>query len=316
LTLAVVLGGAGFVGSNLTEHLLNRDYEVIVIDKLIHKDSEMFLADLKGKNLKFIELDLCETQRLIRVLPKDIDVVFHLAANSDIRQSEKNPKADFRETLFTSLSLAEMAKTKKISQLVFASTSAIYGYEAIEVDKSAHKSNPLFPVSNYGVAKLASEYIFEAALCRGIFGSATICRFPNVVGRNATHGILYDFFVKRKCDSKSLQVLGNGSQNKPYLHVSDLVQALERISHVQNNELNFRNLGPMDTISVKNIVELFLEITGWEAVPIYGHDEYGWQGDVPRYSFAIDDFSTQFRSSKQSIELAVEELMIDKRFAG
>jgi UDP-glucose 4-epimerase len=315
----LILGGAGFVGSNLTETLLADGQEVLIVDKLIHASSVVFVQELEHKGALFEKLDMRNEKRLLKILQEfKPDNVFHLAANSDIRlqHSEPGRSKDFDDTLLTTLVLAEVAKVCQIKNLWFASSSAIFGERSQPIETLDPKTNLLEPISDYGRAKLASEYILELCYKRNLIESLNILRFPNVVGKRSTHGILFDFMQKYRLNSSEFEVLGDGSQNKPYLHVMDLVNFMAKELNSVKLGVNYLNISPIDTCSVARIVEIFLAETNWNVQPKFGKNPFGWHGDVNSYSFENNLYSSELSTSIDSIRKAISELIIDPRFLG
>ena len=311
----LILGGAGFIGCNVIKEI-HEERQIIVMDKFIHQDSHLFTKDF-SVNVRTMQCDINEKNVIRDVLEKyKIQDVIHLAANSDIKLSE-NTNTDFQETLETTLTLFEAVKMKPIRTLIFSSTSAIYGEVAEPVGEKFHENNGLRPISNYGKCKLISEYILTLAQTNGLVGKLGIIRFPNVVGAYSTHGILYDFFVKRKENSSTLDVLGNGTQTKPYIFATDLAKEMlafySRLIH-KTESIEFFNVSPSNSISVKEIVEIFLEKTKWSVPVSYGKENIGWVGDVTSYSYLLNEFTEKLSDSKSAIQKAVDSLLGDPRF--
>jgi UDP-glucose 4-epimerase len=312
----LILGGAGFVGCNLIKEM-NISQPIVIMDKFTHQDSLLFAKDF-SENVEIIKCDINEKNALLNVLEKyKIQEIIHLAANSDIKPSGI-ANADFHDTLETTLTLYEALKIKRIKTLIFASTSAIYGQVAEPVGEGFHESNGLRPISNYGKCKLISEYVLSLAQINNLIEKLGIIRFPNVVGAYTTHGILYDFFIKRKENPKTLKVLGNGTQTKPYIFANDLVkEMLEFYGRLtQGSEsVKYFNISPSTSISVKEIVEIFLKSTNWSVPVSYGIENIGWVGDVPTYSYSANEFTDKLVDSRTAIQKAVETLLSDTRFS-
>ncbi len=311
----IILGGAGFIGSLLAQKLQGMGKEIIVIDRFKHFDSKKFAEEIESERCQIIEADISKVEILDKVLPAECESIFHLAANSDIKPGPNFENIDFNDTLCTTLALAETLKNKVVKHVVFASSSAVFGNAGLKVSSKSHVHNSLSPISNYGLCKLMSEYILESLYYRGNIEQLSVCRFPNVVGRNVTHGILYDFFRKSQSKTNALEVLGNGYQEKPYLHVDNLIDILVEVEGEIRSELNYFNIGPKDTISVREIVNLFIELTGWIVKVSYQDSPIGWPGDVAKYSFNSDNFKTNILNSRESVQKAITELTNDKRFS-
>ena len=300
----LVIGGSGFVGRNLVNKLQNDGHEVAVLDKLRDSTNSFnglcFLGDCQDPNF------------LSNVITQfDPSKIYHLAANSDIRSGVTDASLDFGDTLMTTVALRQSLKGSNVEQLVFASSSAIFG---ISENAFAEESeSPAFPVSWYGKAKLASEYVLESLGKEIPELKILIVRFPNVVGPLATHGVIFDFVNKLKANPKILQVLGNGNQDKPYVHVHDLINGIEYFSQNQNLQLKRINLGPKDTSTVRFIAEAVSTAMGLTPLIKYQTTDYGWVGDVPKYSFDTATMNSEgffiHSSSNEAVLRAAKDLV-------
>ena len=198
----------------------------------------------------------------------------------------------------------------KVPRLAFASTSAIYG---VLPGLMREDAGPLFPISNYGAMKLASEAVISAAL-EAFLERAWIFRFPNVVGSRATHGAIYDFVQKLKKNPAELQVLGDGSQEKPYFHVADLLEAMLFIVDTARERLNFFNIGTAETVTgVRYMAEAVVRRQAPGAAIRYGAGNKGWVGDVPRFNYSIAKLKqlgwSPRLTSDQAVDRAVDEVV-------
>jgi UDP-glucose 4-epimerase len=282
----LITGGAGFIGSHLIDLLISKGYKVVAIDNLSLGRIDNINHLINNKNFKFIEEDLLNIKELKRIFQKNnFDIVFHLAANSDIQNSVKNPKIDLHDTFMTTWNTLECCRLFNVYKIVFASSSAIYG-NAKEI--LTEDFGPLFPVSYYGAGKLASESFISAYAHMNDI-QAWIIRFPNVVGERATHGIIYDFIKKLKNNSKELEILGDGNQKKPYVYVEDLIEAMFFIYQNAKNNLNYFNVGIEDQASVNEIAKIVCEEIGLRNVKFkYTGGNVGWKGDVPQFKYNLD----------------------------
>jgi UDP-glucose 4-epimerase len=203
----VITGGAGFIGSHLADALLEQGHFVVAVDNLT-LGREANIAHLKGHSrFRFQCLELLKDAELNRLFTAEhFDTVFHMAANSDIARSHHDPDVDRDNTFATTYALLRAMKEHGVRQIVFASTSAIYGELHGPLSED---SGPLLPVSHYGAGKLASE-AFIASFAANYDLHAWIVRFPNVVGGRATHGVLHDFIAKLRRNPNVLEVLGDG----------------------------------------------------------------------------------------------------------
>jgi len=278
----LVLGGAGFIGANLVDFIARcRTEEILVVDKMIF-DNNLVKAGIK---CEFIKADINESQTLKSILKSfHPNQVIHLAANSDIKKSSLGINPDLENTFGTTLSLASALVRHPVQSVVFASTGAVYGVSSSPFREDSPKS----PISAYGWMKLASEEVLLNSLRNQDIENLLIARFPNVTGFWQTHGIVYDLAKSLKKNRNKLQVLGDGKQRKPYCSAATLSRALMQISdqqRIRGEKELVVNLSPSDDIEVSEIVnELCLEF-GVNPQIRYGTESYGWDGDVPRYSY-------------------------------
>ena len=281
----LVTGGAGFIGSHLVDRLLSEGNFVVAYDNLSLGRLENLEEASKNTNFKFVEGDILDREKFWNVFKtNNFDIVFHMAANSDIAKSHANPDVDFDNTFKTTYETLLAMKEFGIKKLVFASTSAIYGDAGKSVDETF---GPLFPASHYGASKLASEG-FIASFCENYEIQAWITRFPNVVGERSTHGVIRDFIKKLKKTPERLEVLGNGMQYKPYVYVKDLVDAILFVWKNTNEKINYFNIGVETRTRVKEIAQMVIEEMGLNAKIEYTGGDRGWVGDVPEFSYNLD----------------------------
>lgn len=281
----LITGGAGFIGSHLCDRLLEDGNFVVAYDNLSLGRLTNLSSASKSGNFKFIEGELLDCEKLFNVFKTyNFDTVFHMAANSDIAKSHKNPDVDFNDTLKTTYNTLIAMKEHNTKKIVFASTSAIYGEAQGDIKEDF---GPLFPISHYGASKLASE-AFVSSFCENYGFQAWITRFPNIVGERATHGVIFDFINKLKKNPEELEVLGNGEQVKPYLYVHDLIDAMFTVWKNTDEKINFYNIGTQSRTKVKEIAQMVIEEMNLSAKIKYTGGERGWIGDVPRFSYNLD----------------------------
>ena len=282
--LILVTGGAGFIGSHLCDALVALGHRVVAVDNL-SLGREGNLQQLRQHaEFEFVRGDVLDQSWFEGLFSdKDFDCIFHLAANSDIARSHSNPEVDFDNTFLTTFRVLEAARKSGVGQLVFASTSAVYGEANGEISEDY---GPLKPISHYGAAKLASEgFISSYAENYGI--RSWITRFPNVVGPRATHGAVYDFVKKLKRTPGRLEVLGDGTQEKPYLNVRDLVGAMLLVWQKVSDPVNIYNVGARTRSKVSDIARIVIEEGPSEAEIVYAGGNRGWIGDVPQFAYDI-----------------------------
>ena len=277
-------GGAGFIGCHVCERLVARGDAVVAADNLVLGRREN-LAALDGSDaFSFVEMDVTGRPVLDALFAAEaFDAVVHLAANSDIARSHADPGVDLSSTLDTTIAVLEAMRRHEVGEIVFASTSAVYG-EAEGAIREDH--GPLLPISHYGAAKLASE-AFISSWAENYGLRAWIARFPNVVGDRSTHGAVYDFAAKLALTPERLEVLGDGTQIKPYLHVDDLVEAILLAWGRTDARVNLFNVGGTTRCSVRRLAEIVVEEAGLSARIDYTGGDRGWIGDVPSVDYDV-----------------------------
>ena len=282
----LVAGGAGFIGSHLCDALLSKNNTVIVADKLImgSKNIEHFSQNTR---FKFYEMELANQDNVDKLFKDNkIDIVYHMAANSDISKSANDTSIDFNDTLLTTRVLLESMRKNNVKNIFFASTSAVYG-EMPDIVLN-EETGGLKPVSYYGGAKLASEALISSyvSMCDM---NAVIFRFPNVIGPRLTHGVVYDFVKKLRNNPKELEILGNGTQCKPYIYVTDLVNAIVKLTEQFEPGVEIFNISVLsEGTSVTHIAEIVVDVLGLSDVEFkYTGGDRGWKGDVPRFKYDI-----------------------------
>lgn len=300
----LIFGGAGFIGSNLARALLTSGEEDLLICDNMSMGNN--LGDIESK-VKLDIGDMLSVDWLVKIL-RDFrpDRIYHLAANSDISASAINPILDVENTLLSSTNLASALRQHPVAELVFASSSAVYG----ELEGLIRENSPKRPVSAYGWMKLASEEVL-LRVARETGASKYLCvRFPNVTGQNQTHGVVFDLVRKLRNNPLKLDVLGDGSQLKPYSIASELVQVILRIMNTDWSGQKTLNIGPKDRISVSEIVEILLQESGLRPEVSFADTRSGWSGDVPEYMFDCTEAEgligeLGFMSSMQAVKNSV-----------
>ena len=300
---AVVIGGAGFIGSNLSERLLVEDHEVFCIDNFSLGNDNNIKAIHDNTNFHLIRMDVTDTKALIECF-KNIDpgYVFHLAANSDIQASASDPQVEYRNTYSTTFSVLAAMRATSIKNLFFASTSAVYGDKRGEI--LDEKTPNLMPISYYGAAKLGSEALISAFTYMNEMNSL-IFRFPNVIGPHLTHGVIFDFIERLSKDRSYLRILGDGNQTKPYIYVCDLIDAILKFM-VSPKGITLYNVGVSGATSVRRIADIVCEEMGLKDVEYdFTGGESGWKGDVPRFTYNTDKINEAGWTAKYDSDEAV-----------
>ncbi|MEM0154707.1 MAG: NAD-dependent epimerase/dehydratase family protein [Methanothrix sp.] len=307
----IVTGGAGFIGSNMVELLLKDGHSVKVVDNLSSTGDDRFLRPLYGLgDLELMKIDITKKEETSGL---KADLIIHFAANSDVRHGFENPEKDFDSNVLGTFNILESARKNGIGELMFSSSSTVFG--VANVLPTPEEYGPLLPISSYGASKLSNEAMISAY--SNYYGiKSTIFRFANIVGKNSTHGVIFDFIKKLANDPKKLEILGDGTQRKSYLHVSDCVKAM-LFSHAKTEKIDIYNIANEGTTSVMKIADLVIEqmgIEGAEKVMIKTEDGGGWKGDVkvaelsPRKLYSKGWKNTY--SSDEAVKIAVKETIM------
>ena len=273
----LITGGAGFIGSHLVDALYSEN-DVIVLDNLSASTKEFIKGLIEKREIKFIKGDIRKIDDL-REAMKDIDLVFHFAAQPNVKLSIENPIYDFETNVQGSINILEQMRLNDISEIVFASSGGtIYG------DKPPFptpESQALRPISNYGAAKAAIEmYLSSYANSYGF--TAIALRYANIFGPRSNHGVIYDFYFKLKKNPDELVILGNGKQNKSYLYISDCIDASLTVTQHVARGFEPYNIGSEAQITVSDIAKIVVDELGLPSVSFkYTGGDRGWVGDVP-----------------------------------
>jgi UDP-glucose 4-epimerase len=305
----LITGGAGFIGSHLCDSILRGNIHVTVVDNLLLGKESNITHLFDHSNFKYYKKDVLDYESMSGIFKAGgFDEVFHFAANSDITKSVEDPNIDLSNTFMTTFNILSLMKRYGVKRIVFASTSAIYGETRHKIKENCR---PQFPLSHYGAGKLASE-AFISSFIENYDMQAWICRFPNVVGGRATHGILYDFVNKLNGNPNELEVLGDGEQYKPYIYVKDLVEAIIFIRNNTNEKINSFNIGVNSRTKVKDIARIVLSEMGLSARIRYTGGNKGWIGDVKEYDYDLAKISKlgwEARyTSDEAVQLAIRDL--------
>ncbi|MBS7612406.1 SDR family NAD(P)-dependent oxidoreductase [Candidatus Bathyarchaeota archaeon] len=279
----LVTGGAGFIGSHIVDRLMNDGYSVIVVDDLSSGHLENVKPWLVDSKFRFVKCDLKEPTGWAEYF-EGVDVVFHYAANPEVRVSVAEPRVHFDGNLQATFNVLEACRLFKVPLLLFASTSTVYG-DAMQIP-TLEDYTPLKPISVYGAIKLACETLISTY--SRLYGlKSLMLRYANVVGPRMRHGVVVDFVGKLKVDPRRLEILGDGSQRKSYLYVEDAVEAtLKALDYLMASDgsIEVFNVGSEDWISVREIADIVVEAMGLRGVEyVYKpatSDGKGWLGDV------------------------------------
>lgn len=316
----LITGGAGFIGSHLVDRLIMDDQNVTVFDNLSNGSFKNLERWLENERFRFIKGDLKKPSDLEEAV-KDVELVFHSAADAEIRVGETDPSIHFQENLMATFNLLEaVRKNASVKAFVFFSTSTVYG-EA-KILPTPEDYGPSIPISTYGASKLGCEAF--ASSYAHTFGLRTlILRVANVVGSRANHGVIIDFINKLETDPKRLEILGDGTQKKSYLYIEDFIDATLHLTSRfvdDGKKADIYNVGSVDQVEVKKIAEIVAEEMGLQDVRFVftgGVDGgRGWLGDVKTMLLSIDKLmKTGWKpkyNSEQAVRLAVKAILKER----
>jgi len=307
--LALVTGGAGFIGSHLVDRLVADGWRVRVVDNLNSGRLENLAQHRGDPGVDIIVGDLKDPETCLRAV-EGVDAVFHFAANPEVRVSTTDPEIHFRENVVATFNLLEAMRRKGVRELVFASSSSVYGEpENIPVDEDA----PVRPVSVYGASKAACESLIHAySKLYGI--RAVVLRYANVVGPRLRHGVIYDLLMKLKKDRTRLEVLGDGTQIRSYIYINDAVNATMISYEKAEEDFSMFNVASEDWITVRDVVQIILKGLGLESIEVVYRPVLhgvGWPGDVKRIALRIDRLKALgFKPAMNSREAVAETVRV------
>lgn len=277
----VITGGLGFIGGHLALQLLNKGSQVTIYDRCNHGEQPWHKKLWNHPHCRIVIEDLRNNNKKLKTALAGQDIVYHLAANANSRRSLKERDIDLHHGIEVTWNLLQTMAELKIPQVVYASSQLVYGEsDALLLRESV---TPLLPLSLYGNSKLSGEAIISAhSHLHGI--RATILRFGNIVGSRMSYGIVRDFVSKLRHDPQTLEILGDGQQQRNYLHIEDCISAIA-IATSENSTKSWQvyNVGNDDYISAEAVANIVSSV-------MLGHSKIdyqftggkrGWKGDVP-----------------------------------
>jgi UDP-glucose 4-epimerase len=276
----LVTGAAGFIASNLIPRLLGRGDEVAGADNFfLGKRAYVH----QHPRFAFHELDLLDLDGVVKLMGDfRPDRIWHLAANSDISFGTKYTDFDLKGGTLVTYNVVEAMRRTGVKEIVFSSSGAVYGEPTVMPTPEDY--GPILPISLYAASKVACETLITA-FAHNYDIRAWIYRFGNIVGPNATHGVIHDFVLRLREEPARLTVLGDGTQAKPYVYVDDCLDGMEFGVEHARELVNVHNLAVTDQTSVRQITDWTIEAMGIDRDAIdvqYGTSPRGWRGDVPQ----------------------------------
>lgn len=304
-----VVGGAGFIGSHFASELLDKGNSVLVVDNFCSGTEKHIAPFRNNPNFELVRVNVEDTEELFSVF-QGVETVIHLASNPDIAKAAIEPRIDFEQGTALTESVVEASRRAKVKTILYASGSGVYGDagETVLVETS-----PINPISTYGASKLAGEAILGSYSF--MFGIRTISfRFANVVGALQTHGVGYDFIRKLRSNSSKLEILGDGSQSKSYVHVTDIVSGVLRAHKSSRSASNVFNISTDDFLSVNDIAQLAIEVSGLKPETVkfeYTGGDRGWKADVPIVRLSAEKLKTLGWEARYTSKTAMKSALTD-----
>jgi UDP-glucose 4-epimerase len=298
----LVTGGAGFIGSNLVDRLLELGHTVTAYDNFSTGQARFLESALAHPNFTLVRGDTLDLEALTAAM-RGADFVFHLAANADVRFGTEHPRRDLEQNTLATFNVLEAMRAAGVRRVGFSSTGSIYGEPEVFPTPEAAP----FPVqtSLYGASKLAGEGLIQA-YCEGFGFQGYIFRFVSILGERYTHGHVFDFFKRLRADPAELRVLGDGRQRKSYLYVQDCVDAMLLVIERAQDKVNIYNLGADEYCQVTDSIGWITAHLGLRPRLSFTGGERGWVGDSP---FIFLD-TRMIRALGWSPKLSIREAVI------
>jgi len=312
--IAIVTGGAGFIGSHIVDKLIEEKYYVRVIDSLKDGNLTFLEQHANNPNFKFFKFDLKDKR--IYNLFKDVEIVFHFAANADIKGGIKNPTLDLCEGAVVTSNVLEAMRLNNVKKIVFSSTGSVYGEPSIFPTPEIAP----FPTqtSFYAASKLYSEALIQS-YCEAYNFQSWIYRFVSVLGERYTHGVVFNFVQQLREHPKILNFLSDGTPLKSYLFVGDCIKGIFHGIRYSNNKINLFNLGTDEEITVLGLAEIIIKKLELNDVSYkLGSTDRGWVGDSPHIYLDISKLKglgwKPEKTIKEAVEITVNYLTINSYF--
>jgi len=274
---AFVTGGAGFIGSNLVDRLLAANHSVVAYDNFSTGQDAFLEIARSHPQFTLVRGDTLDLPALVEAMAGS-EMVFHLAANADVRFGVEHPRKDLDQNTIATFNVLEAMRATGARRIAFASTGSIYG-EASVIPTPEHSPFPV-QTSLYGASKLAGEGLIQA-YCEGFGFQSWIFRFVSILGERYTHGHVFDFYRSLRADPSRLRVLGNGRQRKSYLYVQDCIDAILVALDRATEKVNVLNLGTEECCEVNDSIEWIIRALGVSPILDYTGGDRGWIGDNP-----------------------------------
>ena len=310
---AIVTGGAGFIGSHLVDALIDLDIKVKVLDDLSSGNLDNLSKNKEHKKFLFTKINIKSTE-VTKEFKEDIKVVFHLAADPEVRIGFESPEISFDRNINTTFNFLESIRKSNVETILFTSSSTVYGEP--DLIPTPEDYGPLIPISHYGSSKIACEGLISS-YCYNYGIRGIIFRLANIIGSRSNHGVIWDFINKLQKNKKQLSVLGDGRQTKSYLHVNECIEGFLKGFSNSDKRVDVFNLGNFDNTDVMTIAKIVCNSMSLEEVdirPTGGVDNgRGWIGDVKKMNLDISkmkkyDWVPKISSTK-AVKMVADELV-------
>jgi UDP-glucose 4-epimerase len=311
-----VAGGAGFIGSHLVRHLLteSRAENIVVYDNFSSGKMWHLREFIHNSHLNIVKGDIKDLPKLTEAIA-GAQIVYHFASNPDIAKAMAQPDIDFWEGTYLTQNVLEAMRVSGVKRIVYASGSGVYGETGLH--EVVEGSSSFLPISTYGASKLAGEALI-CAYCHMFEMQGLVFRFANVVGPHQTHGVGYDFVRRLLRDPSQLVILGDGNQSKSYVHVEDVISAMQWIVGQGWRGFEYFNVATEDYVTVREIADLVVQHLGLNEVAYaFTGGARGWKGDVPTVRFNTQKLRARGwrnrRTSREALRDSIDSMIVDAR---
>lgn len=308
-----IVGGAGFIGSHFTNFLLNNPNteKLTIYDNLSSGRSWHYQQHLNNPKFQIINKDIKDLPSLTTAIANH-NIVLHLASNPDISKATIQPDIDFWEGTYLTSNVLEAMRLSGVKRILYASGSGVYGN--LQHIEAYENYGPLQPVSTYGASKLAGEALINS-YCHMFDMTACIFRFGNVVGARQTHGVVYDFIKQLLSNAGHLNILGDGTQSKSYINISDVISAVLLANAKSNSICNTFNVATGDYITVNEIADLVINNFKFSVNKSFTGGNKGWKGDVPIIRLNTDRIKSLGwicqKNCKEALQDSIDNMLPD-----
>ena len=315
-----VTGGAGFIGSHLVDSLLAAGNKLTAYDNLSRGKINYIKHPFNNDKFKFIEADLLNFDKLNESI-QGHESVFHLTANQDLRIALADTSVDLYQETVATYNILEAMRRNGIKKIIYTSSGTVYG--DTPVVPIPENYGPTLPISLYGAGKLAGEALITA-FCHTFDMQAWIFRFANIIGPRATHAVMYDFVNKLKENLHELEILGDGTQERPFLHVQECIEGMLFGFTHSDEQVNLFNLGCESYTDIRTVAKILVAEMGLNDVHFkFTGGKRGWPGDVPQVRCNIDKIKslgwqpklTSDEAVKRTAKEMVEELNLSNQLS-